>query len=294
MAVNSTYSTLLKSISPVLSNTTFSQIAHNQGISTVVKKAKKYSQYNSDATLATYNDFFEHLYHSMLKNYRNEYVYKNLIVNKILLGRHSLNTATCFNEFRIGKSVADLVLLNGTSVVYEIKTEYDSPERLLSQVNEYRKTFLNVVIVTHHSVVRKYESFLRENNLDKVGLIYLTSKRTLAEAIGPVEDISALDISYMFKCLRKKEYTKIIKEYFGFLPDVPNTRIFRECLALAKKIDPVDFHLMMFEKLKKRTIREKDQISSPLFPHYLKHIGVCSDFKKEEIERISSFINRKI
>ena len=66
------------------------------------------------------------LYSEFKKNYKCEYVYKNTIVNKILLGRHSLNTSTLISELNVGKSKADIVIFNGTSTVYEIKTELDS------------------------------------------------------------------------------------------------------------------------------------------------------------------------
>ena len=38
------------------------------------------------------------------RNYRNEYVAKNTIINNILLGRHSVNTATMLNELKVAGS----------------------------------------------------------------------------------------------------------------------------------------------------------------------------------------------
>jgi len=37
------------------------------------------------------------LYQFMVKHYRNEYVYQNTLLNKLLLGRHSTNTTTGSN-----------------------------------------------------------------------------------------------------------------------------------------------------------------------------------------------------
>ncbi len=59
--------------------------------------------------------------YNYLKVYRNEYFYKNTILNKLLLGRHSINTTTALSEMPIGKSIADFILLNGKGVVDEIK-----------------------------------------------------------------------------------------------------------------------------------------------------------------------------
>ena len=288
------HQSLLKYTSPVFSNSSFDKILKKGDHDFVKRKAKKYSDFNPKLKLSTYNDFFKHLYNSMLLGYRNEYIYKNTITNKILLGRHNLNTAIAFNEFRIGRSIADLVLLNGTSVVYEIKTEFDSADRLLSQINEYRKSFINVVVVTHFSLAKKYISFLAKNNLTYVGLIYLSRRNTLVEQIKPKADSSHLDISYMFKCLRKGEYSNIIQNYFGHLPEVPNTQFFRECLNLAMEIDPLVFHDLMFSCLKSRSLKGKEEIATDSLPRYLKHIGVSSNFSINEIYKLKKFINQKI
>ena len=57
---------------------------------------------------------------------RDEYVYRAAVTHKILMGTHSLKTASMLTEFRTGSSKADLVILNGTATVYEIKSERDS------------------------------------------------------------------------------------------------------------------------------------------------------------------------
>ena len=43
------------------------------------------------------------LYNYLKKSYRNEYFYKNTMLNKLLLGRHSVNTTTALSEMPIGK-----------------------------------------------------------------------------------------------------------------------------------------------------------------------------------------------
>jgi hypothetical protein len=72
---------------------------------------------------------------------RDEYVYKAALVQKILLGRHSLQTASMLNEFRVGGCKADLAILNGTATVYEVKSERDSLARLQRQIAAYTTVF---------------------------------------------------------------------------------------------------------------------------------------------------------
>ena len=64
---------------------------------------------------------------------RDEYVYRAALTNKVLMGTHSLNTACMLTEFRVGACKADLVILNGTATVYEIKSERDSLSRLANR-----------------------------------------------------------------------------------------------------------------------------------------------------------------
>lgn len=287
-------SRLLKTISPVFSNSVFKKTVFNNNYDFINNRIEKYMKLNENTEIHTYSDFYAQIYNEMLNSYRNEFIYKNEIVNKIILGKHSLNTTNVFNEFRIGKSIADLVMLNGTSLVFEIKTEYDSPERLLSQIKEYRKTFLKIVIVTHHTMTEKYKSFLVEHKLEKVGLTTLTARNTLTEEIKAKEDSSQLDISYMFKCLRKNEYLGLIKKYFGYTPNVPNTKIFKVCLGLAQEIKPIKFHDLMFYYLKKRELNEKKILSSPNVPFFLKHIAISCNLKKEEIHEVKLFLKKNI
>ena len=68
-------------------------------------------------------EIISEIYSYMSKNYRNEYFYQNTLLNKLLLGRHSINTTTALTQIPINKSKADFILINGKAVVYEIKTE---------------------------------------------------------------------------------------------------------------------------------------------------------------------------
>ena len=58
---------------------------------------KIFAESNLLKTLDTnllFKDFFEYSYKYLLKNYRNEYVFKNAIAEKILIGRHSINSSS--------------------------------------------------------------------------------------------------------------------------------------------------------------------------------------------------------
>ena len=96
----------------------------------------------------TNNECISEIYSYLKNNYRNEYYYKNTLLNKLLLGLHSVRTTTALTEVPIAKSKADFILINGKAVVYEIKTPLDNFDRLMGQIEDYYKVFTRVVVVT--------------------------------------------------------------------------------------------------------------------------------------------------
>src|SRR3984885_3867291 len=81
------------------------------------------------------------------EGYRHEYIYRAALTHKILLGKHSLQTASMMNEFRVGDCKADLAILNGTATVYEVKSERDSLARLQRQIAAYTTVFSRVYVI---------------------------------------------------------------------------------------------------------------------------------------------------
>ena len=192
--------------------------------------------------------FFDLIYMILFKSYRNEYIYKNAIANKILLGRHSLNTSHMLTEFRVGNCKADVVVVNGTSAVYEIKSELDSFARLENQVKNYLKIFDYINVITSASQVNKLKSILP----DKAGILLLTNRNTISTIRESKSNRKNTNQSILFDSLRKNEYVKTIKEYFGIVPDVPNTQIYKECKKLFSKIPAELAHNLTINILRRR------------------------------------------
>lgn len=68
-------------------------------------------RYLNDVDSLENNQLVNKVSEYMKKKYRNEYFYKNTLLNKLLLGRHSLNTTTALSEVPINKSKADFILI---------------------------------------------------------------------------------------------------------------------------------------------------------------------------------------
>lgn len=207
------------------------------------------NRYLNETKAQKYNDLISKIYKLSGKQYRMEYFYKNTLLNKLLLGKHSLKTTTALTELAIGGSKADFVMINGKGIVYEIKTELDTLERLENQLQDYYKVFKYVCVVT----CEEYYDKLREKLLNtKVGIYVLTKRNTISVRKEPEEQSSFLDKKVIFKVLRKKEYEKIIFNNIGYLPETSQFKYYNECYKLFEKISIEVIHKRMLDELKKR------------------------------------------
>jgi hypothetical protein len=178
----------------------------------------------------TFLEIIEHAYSHLVANYRHEYVYKAALLNSYVLKNYSLEDTILLNEFRIGQSKADAVLVNGTNKVFEIKTELDSPDRLNSQINDYYKAFSEVYIVVHHTHSNKYLHLIE----DKVGVMTFNNN-SINILRHAVPDNSKLDTMTMMKALRKDEVLNIVKSMSGNIPDVQPIVLFKSCLNILQQ-----------------------------------------------------------
>jgi hypothetical protein len=238
----------------------------------------------------TVGDFLDLLYRKMSRYYQNEYVYKNAIANKILLGAHSLDESYMLTEFRVENCRADVVILNGTSNVYEIKSEYDSLDRIKKQVESYMKMFAMVNVITSSSQIDKVRLELPE----EIGLMELTSDCEINTIREPVSIKGKVKPEIIFESLRKSEYLKIIKNVFGRVPDVPNTRIFEECRGIFSKLSPIIAHDEMVKVLLMRGNKNilRSIISS--VPQSLKAYVIDRKIDDSKAKKFEELLGRKL
>lgn len=213
----------------------FCRLAHESGIVSTLP---------SDGQVG---DFFDAAFLLLKKKaYRYEYAYKAAITHKLLLGVHSLRTASMMTEFRIGACKADLVILNGTSTVYEIKSERDNLDRLSNQVSTYQKVFAKVNIITADNHVDTIIDMVPE----EVGILLLNDRfqiSTLREAkdrSGDIDPVSA------FESIHKAEAIQILEMMGVMVPNVPNTRFHTAMVEIFATLDPVSLHECMINVLK--------------------------------------------
>ena len=245
---------------------------------------------NSCDSSTLLRDFFNQIHNVLFHRYRNEYVYKNAIARKILLGVHSLNTSSMLTEFRAGECKADVVVLNGTSTVYEIKSEYDSMNRLARQVASYRQVFDCINIITSESQIDKVNELVG----DDIGLIILTDKYTMRTIREPSSLKNWVDPLVIFDSLRKNEYKQIIKAEQGEVPNVSNARMYKACRKLFAYLDPVTAHDAMVAVLRKRSNNKRLREFVLSVPESLTAISLSCKLGVTEQNRFSKLLNTSI
>ena len=239
----------LRSYASIFSSTSFAQLLKTKDYDFINKKIERYDQNKLGKKFNTYSEYIQYIYNSLKKEYRCEYIYKNEIINELLLKKYGTENTVVINEFKVGNSVADMVLFNGTSKAFEIKTELDSERRLNGQLIDYTKIFKECYIVTHESLIEKYL-----NVSEKTGLIAIVKhgRSFKMEEIKKAQISDDIDAEVLMRSLRTQEYKNIIINHFGCLPDVSNFQMFNACKLQMKEIPNSVLHGLFISELKKR------------------------------------------
>lgn len=247
-------------------------------------------RYVQDSEAKNNGELISEIYKFMSKSYRNEYFYLNTLLNKLLLKKHSINTTTALTQIPIGKSKADFILINGKAVVYEIKSELDSFDRLETQLRDYFRAFNHVCVVTSEGNYAKLSDMLYGT---PVGICVLTKRDTISSILKKeaIEDNSSLEHRAIFKVLHKSEYESIIKRRFGILPAASQVFYYDECLACFMDIPLLEAYSMALKELKKRNRIIQNQFQE--VPYELKSLMYFSAPSSEDYDGLSSFLNEK-
>jgi hypothetical protein len=273
----------LRILSQIFSPSMFQKIVRQND---TVLFEKQTTNYFNASSYSTNLDIIKSLYKIFQKQYRCEYIYKNNLVLK-LIKEHSLKTTLILNELKISASKADLVMLNGAVRIFEIKTELDSLTKLSKQLFDYQKFADEVSIVTDEKNGEKLKVEYTNTNL---GIIVLDTKNNLQTIKEATSNTELFEFDTIFKILRKQEYLDLVADNFGFVPDVPNTLIFKACYKLLSSIDIIDFQKQVLNKLKERKLQKPDLLKSSNTPKELKHICNSLDFNENEYHKFYNFL----
>jgi hypothetical protein len=233
-------------------------------------------------------DLFEAAF-SLLQQegYRDEYVYKAALIRRILFGRHSLQTASILNEFRVGDCKADLAILNGTATVYEVKSERDSLVRLSKQVATYATVFAKVYVIASENHISAVEAAVHGD----VGILILNRRYQISPLREAREKPEQTSPEAIFNSIRTQEARLILASNGISVPDVPNTALHALLRKSFVRLDPVKAHEGMVRVLKKtRNLLPLSTLVSQL-PDSLQTAALSVPLRKLDHMRLVNAVN---
>ncbi|MDR2145839.1 MAG: sce7726 family protein [Tannerella sp.] len=238
----------LRSYSSIFSRMSLNPIVESDDCSVLNIKISRFDSHLIGKKFVSYLDYLKFVYAELRKNYRCEYIYKNTLLDLLIKEYETINSLIV-NEFKVGNSVADMVLFNGTSKAYEIKTELDSNKRLDGQLLDYSKIFQESYIVTHESLVKKYETVH-----ESVGIIVLTENngKLNLKKVRPALENEKMDVNILIRSIRTNEYKNIVQTFYGFLPEVNSFEMFESCKAMMSQIPSKNLHKLFLSEMRKR------------------------------------------
>ena len=275
----------MKSLNTLFTKSTLASLVSLQDLSSYDRVIREHVP---SPELLENQEVLTELYQFMTKNYRNEYVYQNILLNKLLLGKHSTKTTTALMQIPIGKSIADFILINGKAVVYEIKSELDDFARLKTQLADYYKAFSHVCVVTSEDKASRVLTILQDS---PVGVSVLTKRNTLSIRKEPLEERSYLSHQIFFQVLRKGEYEQILLQQTGKLPQVPSVFQYRACLESFSTIAMDVLYPMVLKELKKRNTLTEDHCLE--VPYSIRSLRYFSQYNNTEEKKLQTFLRQQ-
>ncbi len=221
------------------------------------------------------------------EGFRHEYVYRAALTHRILLGRHSLQTASMLSEFRVGRCKVDVAILNGTSTAYEIKSERDSLTRLQRQVDAYSQVFSRVYVIAAEDHVAAVKAAVPT----EVGILRLNRKYQISTLRESIERPECLSSAAIFDSIRTIEARTILEDLEIDLPPVSNTIL---NATLREKFIELDGHVAHagMVKVLKRTrnlLRLKELVFA--LPVSLHAAALSVPLRRIDHDRLVSAVN---
>ena len=264
-------------ILPIFRGPFLERIALGKHHSTLCELGDHFSGFAPPSVNDPLKNWFDFFYSLLFEQYRCEYVYKNAVTTSLYLDRwHLPENSLLTDEFRSGNSRADVVIINGTSTAYEVKSKYDSLKRLGGQIVDYRSVFDRIFVVT---TAEKAKEVL--DKIDpQIGVMVLDDSGTINEIREAQSNKANTDPATIFDCMRQAEFCSAIKDAYGYVPNVPNSKLYSESKKLFCKLGPNDAHDLMVRKVRTRSKLKPyvDLINDA--PKSLKH--ACLSFSKSQ------------
>ena len=206
------------------------------------------SKYNI-TKCTTYFELLKKSYSLISKHYRCEYVYKNELI-KHLFSKYGTRNSLYFSEFRVGNSIADMVMFNGESKAFEIKTEYDTPRRLDKQMEDYKLFFDKCYIVIPENELDDYCAIVESTT----GIITMSRYHghIILKEVKTACQNERFDSKALMSCLRTNEYKNIVISLGVSLDGVAGYDMHKFCCNVISQANSDMVRKLFLREIKKR------------------------------------------
>lgn len=261
-----------------------------------IQHSKHFRSVLSDKNISlptTYKSVITDFYQELMHTHRNEYFYKNELLNSLLIQNGKISSCSTLTELPVADSKTDMIFVdeNDVGIVYEIKTELDTLNRLENQIQDYYKAFPYVYVATSSSHLRQLEQVLEGTS---VGIIELTNNNEFVYRKEATYNTGNLSHDVLFRILRKKEFESIVLKYFGKLPDVSDFVYYGTCLELLENLDIVLFQKEVMSCLRKRNLVRNVESFTNNVPYELSFYGYFSKKYRNKWDMLGSFLDTEI
>lgn len=198
---------------------------------------------------STVGSALETLYSALLCHYRNEHVYKESLVQWWMNRSGNRASAGVVLELRAGTAKLDALCGVGTSLAFEIKTDYDQPTRLQAQLAAYYARFPRVSLVCSENRLGRYQRILPVS----VGLMTISNRGVARFSRQPEINSDSLSLRAMIGLLRQDEVVQLGSRLGIRMRDVPNTRISSTLMQGISDIAPLDLSHLIARVLGRRS-----------------------------------------
>lgn len=216
----------------------------SERVNAVIREVLERGSTQPSSTLA---QLYEESFKVCAKSQKVEYVYKNALVEKFLLGRHSLQTAAALFELAVGGSKLDALLVTSEMSAYEIKTERDELSRLVTQLASYRKAFRKIWVFT----CDKHASSAARILPSATGIVVLGKRYRMQTLREAVSDSNELCCKTMLALLRRRELLTFLQTHHQ-TTDIPNTHVLTAAVRFAERLNPEDVNDFVGKQLRAR------------------------------------------
>ena len=235
----------------------------------------------------TLGGLLDQAFEILRRNHPVEYVFKACLLRRRLFGTHSPRTTSAYLEWPIGEARADMLLVNGRADVYEIKSCFDSPARIDSQLREYYRCFTRVTVVSDASGTPAYLNQLPEH----VGVATLTPRFSISVKREPKPLYDHLEHVPMVRLLCQPERDKIAAELGVDMLSAEGAYRYRYLLKkIRQSLSVRDVHKRVTNALRERSRTKRRAAYCDYLPDSLHVAAFAYRLRKSDWEALFSVL----